>query len=457
MIVPRRRLILLTALVLLPASILAGRFPQWTAGAVAAAVLWAVAVAIDAASGGGRFRGLRVAASPVVRMTVDREGGIPLEWQRPGGAGDMALRLGVVLPAALEPKEKELVARMPAGGERFLVTWACRALRRGRFPLTECVAELSTRWGLWAVRRRFPLDCEVRVYPNLTRGQTQLLGLFSRREQGWRTLRRVGKGREFEQLREYLPGDNYEDIDWKATARRRHPITRVFQVEQSQEIYVVLDASRLSTRSGPYLRDRRRSRRKDASPGSPPSVFERYVTAALVMALAADRASDRFGLLVFDSRPDCFIRAGRGRAHYNACREALYNRTARPVSPDFDELFTFIGTRVRKRALLVFLTHLDDPLLAEGFLGAMRIAGRRHVMMVNMLRPPGAWPLFSSPDVLEEAGIYEHLAGHMLWSSLSDTRRKLRQYGAGFALLDHEQLCSQLVGQYMDVKQRQIL
>jgi uncharacterized protein (DUF58 family) len=453
MIVPRLRLILLTAVMLLPASALAACFPRWTPAAVGLAVLWTVTALIDAASGDGRFKGLAVSVPDIVRLTVDREAAIPLEWMKPGGP-ELTLRLGLVMPAALEAGQMDLYARMPADSERIRVTWPCRALRRGRFPLDGCVAELPTRWGLWAKRRRFPLDCEVRAYPNLRRGQTQLLGLFSRRDQGLRLLRRVGKGREFEQLRDYLPGDNYEDIDWKATARRRHPITRVFQVEQSQEIYLVLDASRLSTRSAPHLRERRLG---EEVSGHPTSIFERYVMAALVMALAADRAADRFGLLVFDTGPDCFIRAGRGRAHYNACREALYNRMPRLVSPDFDELFTFIGTRLRKRALLVFLTHLDDPLLAENFLSAMRLAGRRHVMMVNMFRPPGAWPLFSSPDVRGDAGIYEHLAGHQLWSSLNDTRRKLRQYGAGFALLDHEQLCSQLVGQYLDAKQRQIL
>lgn len=117
------------------------------------------------------------------------------------------------------------------------------------------------------------------------------------------------------------------------------------------------------------------------------------------MAVVAEQMADRYGLLIFSDQPDCFIRAGRGHAHYNACREALYDRRARLVSPDFDELFAFIGTHIRKRALLVFLTSLDDPLLAESFEESMAIAGRRHMVMVNTFRPPGAYPLFSNWDV----------------------------------------------------------
>jgi hypothetical protein len=74
-----------------------------------------------------------------------------------------------------------------------------------------------------------------------------------------------------------------------------------------------------------------------------------------------------------------------------------------------------------------------------------------------MFRPPGAHPLFSSVDIREVQGIYQHLAGHTLWESLIETRRRLRQHGAGFSLLDREQLCSRLVSQYLEIKQRQVL
>lgn len=455
MIVPRPRLVVITALVLLPASLAAARYPMLTPAAWVAAAAWLLAIAVDAASGRRCFAGVGGTAPELVRMTVDQPAKVVLQLSKPGPLR-LQIRIGLALPEALSSDAAVQSVLLAAGQEQQTLHWPCQALRRGRFFLNACHAELPSRWGLWGVRRRFILACEIRAYPNLVSGQKNILGLFSRREWGWRSVRKVGKGREFEQLREYLPGDSYEDVDWKATARRRYPVTRVFQVEQSQEIYVVLDASRLSTRNAEFGRDRR-YRARTAAATTESTIFERYITAALVMALAADRAADRFGLLIFGARPDGLIKAGRGRAHYNACREALYNRMPQTVSPDFDELFTFIGTHLRKRALLLFLTHLDDPLMAESFIGAMRACARQHVLMVNMFRPAGAYPLFSSPDVHSLRGIYDHLAGHMVWSALSDTRRRLRQYGAGFTLLDKEQLSSQLIGQYMEVKQRQIL
>jgi len=389
-------------------------------------------------------------------MTVGRPAAIVLTLENPRAAA-LPLRVGVALPPAFASDTPSVLLRLPGGREAHVLTWSCRALQRGRFHVTAAFLEIPSYLGLWSLRRRSALQSELRAYPDLVSGQKQILGVFRHADWGWRSVRKIGKGREFEQLRDYLPGDNYEDVDWKATARRRYPVTRVFQVEQSQEIYVILDASRLSTRDAGYVRERRRSDDAFLEAGPAATIFEHYIRAALVLALAAEKASDHYGLLIFGARPDGFIKAGRGRFHYNACREALYNRIPQSVSPDFDDLFTFIGTHLRKRALLLFLTHLDDPLMSESFLRAMPLCARQHVLMINMFRPAGAYPLFSSADIRTERGIYEHLAGHMLWSGLDETRRRLRQYGAGFALLDKEDLCSQLIDQYMEVKQRQVL
>ncbi|HUL29676.1 MAG TPA: DUF58 domain-containing protein, partial [Thermodesulfobacteriota bacterium] len=75
----------------------------------------------------------------------------------------------------------------------------------------------------------------------------------------------------------------------------------------------------------------------------------------------------------------------------------------------------------------------------------------------NMLRPPGARPVFSNPDIASEEEIYNELSGHILWHNLREIERTLARYGIHFSLLDHERFCVDLVSQYMNVKQRQIL
>jgi uncharacterized protein (DUF58 family) len=251
----------------------------------------------------------------------------------------------------------------------------------------------------------------------------------------------------------------------------------VFQIERTQEVYVVIDASRLSARapappSEPEVRglglasdERPAGERAEAtSLGSPtsepraiPSTLERYVTAALVLGLAAEKQGDLFGLCTFTDKVDRFVRAGNGKAHYGICRDAIYTLQPQVVTPDFDEMASFLRRRLRRRALLIFLTALDDPVLAGSFVRNMDLLCRQHLVLVNMMKPPGAGPLFARPDVDSADDLYQRLGGHIQWQSLRELERILSRRGAQFALLENEKLSVQLVSQYLRIKQRQLL
>jgi uncharacterized protein (DUF58 family) len=278
--------------------------------------------------------------------------------------------------------------------------------------------------------------------------------LFLNRGIGIHPQRQVGKGREFEQLREYLPGDSLEDIHWKATAKRGEPVTKVFQLERTQQVYVIIDGSRLSARNSDASTPVFSTQQQD---NNYTTIMERFAAAALVMGLAADRQGDLFGLLAFDNKIRKFVRAKNGRAHYDVCRDALYTMQARSVSPDFNELFTFIGTQIRRRALLIILTNLDDPVLAESFTSNIDVVSRRHLVLVNMLKPVDVEPLFSDAQVKSVNDLYGKLGGHMRWRHLRETEKLLQRRGIGFHMLTNEHLCADLVSQYLTVKRRQLL
>src|SRR6185436_2958218 len=101
---------------------------------------------------------------------------------------------------------------------------------RGRFVLTKCYIRAASRLQLWDLRRTVAIQCEIRVYPGLQAARRRVASLFLPHGRfGFRQYRQVGKGREFEKLREYIPGDGAEDVHWKATAKRSQPVTKVFQ------------------------------------------------------------------------------------------------------------------------------------------------------------------------------------------------------------------------------------
>ena len=144
-------------------------------------------------------------------------------------------------------------------------------------------------------------------------------------------------------------------------------------------------------------------------------------------------------------------------SHFDVCRDALYTLQPRQVSPDFEEICTFVRSRLRKRALLLFLTTLDDPALAESFQRGISLLTRQHLVLVNMLQPKGLGPLFNGEKPAALDAIYAQLGGHLRWEGLRDLERKLKRQGATFHLVEQEKLSPQLVSQYLAVKARQLL
>jgi hypothetical protein len=112
---------------------------------------------------------------------------------------------------------------------------------------------------------------------------------------------------------------------------------------------------------------------------------------------------------------------------------------------------------LRRRALLVFLTALDDPALAESFVRNLELIRRQHLVIVNMLQPPGAMPLFTSPDVTVTDDLYSRLGGHLRWHNLRELQKVLQRRGVQFSMLGNERLSAELVSQYLSVKQRQLI
>ncbi|MBM4155217.1 MAG: DUF58 domain-containing protein [Lentisphaerae bacterium] len=447
MIVPSSRLLAWTAAAGLGLAGLAVAHPALAAPAAALAGALAVVAGLDAARGRRGLEGASVAVPPLVRLSRDQDGSFPVRVVPPAAAGRVVV--GLAVPRDLgAPATRDAVV---ADGAATVLAWPCRPLRRGRLDIRTAALETASPLGLWLVRRRMDAACEVRVYPNLREETRRAAARFLRRGgAGAHRMRQVGKGREFEKLREYIPGDSYEDIHWKATARRRHPVTKVYQIERTQEVYVAIDASRLSARLAPSARN--------APPGSvPQTVLDRFLAAGLTLTAAAREHGDRFGLVVFDRRILRFVRAGHGASHIDHCRNALYELEPGPASPDYDELFTFLRTRLRKRALVVVLTGLDDALAAEAFQRGAGLVARQHLTLAFSIRPAGAAPLFTGEAPRDTTGVYRRLEGHECWRRLEETRRSLRRLGIAFDTLIDERMSADLVSNYVTVKQRQLL
>ena len=285
-------------------------------------------------------------------------------------------------------------------------------------------------------RRACRSRATLRVYPNLRDRATAALFLRAPNA-GMRVHRQVGKGREFERLREYMPGDSYEDIHWKATAHRRTPVVKLYQVEHAQEVYVVIDASRLSARE---------------------QILESYVTAALHLALVAERQGDRFGLITFSDRPHRLVRARSGMDHFRLCRETIYNLQAAARQPRFP------------RAVHQPAAQSAPPLAADLLHLAGRSAAGRDLRArspAGGAPPPGAGERDAHRRIA--AALRGRCAGR-IWSPLirlwpgrccgttcASCRSRCTITACGLSVVDPRDIKAQVTAAYLEVKRRQLL
>lgn len=442
-LVPSSRLLWLvfyTALVAVGAGPLPELQPVWLL-ALSGVVL---ATLVDAAVSFSRAKPPTASVPAVARFMKDREGSLDVTFTNPDRAA-RRVRVALGLPAAFVAQRDDVWVDLPAEATRARLAWKCTPRQRGRFTNVLACVEGRSVLGLWHVRARTELPCELRVHANLLTERKHIAALFlARGRPGARVQRTLGRGREFEKLREYLPGDGFDEIHWKATAKRGKPVTKIFQAERTQEIYVVIDASRLSARPVTHG-------------GVEQTLLERYVTSALVLLIAAERQGDKFGLVVHDDRVRISVRAGTGANHYAACREAMLAVKPSEATPDVPEIVRHLRAQFRQRALLFFLTDLSDPVLAEDFAKHVRVLARQHLVLVGQLPPPEVAPLFTGEEARNTDDIYRRLAGHTRWAETRSLAQKLKPIGVHTVLLDNETMAAQLVAHYMQVKARQAL
>jgi uncharacterized protein (DUF58 family) len=436
MTVPSPRLLWIATLAALPAAAVAGLYPSLLLPCAMAVAVVALIALVDASVGRERLAGLTLSGPEFIRVTKGIAGKLVVTVMNRSKRA-LSARFAAVPPSAIAVEAPE--QPLPIAPGAFAIEWGCTASERGDHAAGAVYLETRSPLGLWQVRGRRENPCVIRSYPNMRDRATA--ELFHRTAQiGQRRRRQIGKGREFEHLRQYMPGDSFEDVNWKATARRGSPVVKLYQVEHAQEVYAVVDSSRLSLREG--------------APGQ--SILESYVDAALHLALIAEKSGDRFGLITFSDRTHRLLRARNGMNHFRAVRETIYNLRGERVNPDFRDVFTTMQINLRRRSLLVFFTSLDDALIAEMFERDAPLIARRHLVVVNSARTGELRPLFqTSPAAIDD--IYSGLAGQILWNRMRKLTIALQNAGVRLSLPDPATIKAHVTSQYMDIKRRQLI
>jgi uncharacterized protein (DUF58 family) len=328
--------------------------------------------------------------------------------------------------------------RLPPRGTLELVG-AVAGKARGEASLGDVALRVRNTLGLVARTLRYERDDKVLVAPSLAGVRRfRWLAVHQRLAAvGVRNTPRRGEGRTFANLRDYVVGDDPRHIDWKASARRGRPITREYTIEQSQTVYLLVDAGRSMTQlAGEFSR------------------FEYALSSALVLADVASTAGDRVGAMVFDDQVRALVPAQRGRAALQALRTALVPVQPTLVEPDYAAAFRTLAVRQRKRALLVLLTDVIDARAARALLAHLTRGASQHLALVVALRNDA---LLGAARPTEGAGLralYTSAAAEELIAERATALQRMRD--AGVVVLDvaPDAMAAAVVNQYLELKTR---
>ncbi|HEY6339901.1 MAG TPA: DUF58 domain-containing protein [Bryobacteraceae bacterium] len=420
----------------------------WSPRLIAAMFLW------DAAVIAAWWADLLRLPAPL-HLEASRIWGLPLTLAQPSAvaiemrsSGRVAVSAALIdeIPLALrdEPPSLNLTVS-PA--ETVRQNYDVLPRERGDLEVGRLFVRYQTALGLaerWAV---FPLSQTVRALPALPRATGQPLHLIRSRqfEMEKRRKRQAGLGREFEALREYRPGDDLRDVCWTATARRRQLITRTFQVERSQTVWLVVDAGRLL-----------RARVKEEGRTFRLTKLDYAVNAALSLAQIATQSGDRAGLVAYGRAIQQTVGAGRGPLHIRALIEALAQIRGEAAEADHARAVRVLLRKQTRRALIVWITDFaETPTTPEVIEYATHMSGRHLVLFAALSQPDLSALARAIPQSEEE--MFQHAAALEVIERRETLLRKLREQGVLTVDVTPGALEPRLINQYLEIKDRSLL
>jgi uncharacterized protein (DUF58 family) len=341
------------------------------------------------------------------------------------------------VPSQLREQPPSFTLRVPAKGEAAS-SYFVRPAQRGDAVLGDCYVRYQGKLRIAEKWVRAPLEQKVRIYPNLDEARRHSIHLLRSRQLAVEKRRTQvrGIGREFESLREYQLGDEYRNICWTAAARRAKLVTRLYQIERSQTVWIVVDSGRLMRARVGNL-----------------SKLDLAVNAALSLAQVALYSGDRVGLVAYGRGIRRQLPAAKGSAHLRQVIEQLALVREESAEADHLQLAGRLLTDQKRRSLIVWLTDLAETAMTPEVIEAASMMMPRHLVLFVVIGQPDLGELASTrPE--GESEMYRVAAAQEMLHRREMLLAKLRERGALAMEVNSGVVSPLLVNAYLQIKER---
>lgn len=319
--------------------------------------------------------------------------------------------------------------------------YSLRPVERGEYVFGNLHIYALTKIGL--AKRRFSVNksAMVKVYPSFIQMKKyDFLAIDNKLTRiGLKKIRRIGHAMEFEQIKEYVIGDDVRTINWKATAKRGELMINQFQDEKSQPIYSIIDASRVMKMPFKEL-----------------SLLDYAINSTLAFSNIALKKHDKVGMLTFSNTVGDFLQDSGKKTFINNISEALYNVKTQFLDADFGLLYGHIKRKITHRSLFLLYTNFEHISALKRQLPFLQALAKKHMLVVIFFENTELQALINQ-KAEDLQTIYDQTIAQQFAYDKKVMVKELQKHGIQTVLTTPEELTINTINKYLEIKARGLL
>jgi uncharacterized protein (DUF58 family) len=279
---------------------------------------------------------------------------------------------------------------------------------------------------------------ELKCYPSFLKLREFNIKAFNNStiSYGTKKVRKIGNSLEFEQIKEYVSGDDIRTLNWKATAKRNHLMVNQYVEEKSQSVYSIIDKGRSMQMQFKGL-----------------SLLDYAVNATLAISNIVLRKQDKAGMLSFSTKLEDLVVAERRNSQMTLISEALHNIKTNFSESDFSTLYSVVKRKITHRSLLILYTNFETIDGLNRQLPYLRALAKNHLVLVVFFKNTELDALTNAKvETIEE--VYDTIIAEKFMYEKRHIVNELKKYGIQSVLTKPEDLTGDTINKYLELKSR---
>ena len=341
------------------------------------------------------------------------------------------------IPHQFQIRDFSLKASLKAG-ESESFSYDLRPTERGEYDFGDIRIFCESLIGFASRRITIPHQITVPVYPSFIQMRKFEMYAISNRltDIGVKKIRRIGHTMEFDQIREYVPGNDVRSINWKATARAGSLMVNQYQDERSQQVVNVIDMGRVMK-----------------MPFSGLKLLDYAINTSLVISNIALLKEDKAGLLTFTNKETTVVKPEKRRTHIQRIQEALYNLDTNFLESNYERLLVGLKTHLNQRSLVLLYTNFETLDAMKRQLPYLQRISRDHLLVTIFFENTELSDLMEE-DSKTVGDIYVKTVAEQFNYEKRQIVKELNQYGIHTILTPPKELSVNAINKYLELKAR---